>query len=142
MNQNHPYASTAYEPFSSAELTYIESSAEQTSSNNYATRNAMQKDRNTANAVSSPVRAVLRIVALSFAVSIVVVQALAAARWSVTHKETIQNPSNGFRIRAWPAEMDLWPTWTNIIAGGIATIVHISALVTLFKGVSALSRPL
>lgn len=137
MNPSQPYTS-AYEPFSSTHESYSEPAAQKAfHSDKRTTRNALQKEGRASRAVPNSARIALRVVALVLALSVIGVQAHAAIEWNRTRDQMVQDPSNGFRSRAWPAETDLWPTWTNIIAGGIAAIVHISALVTLCGGVRA-----
>ncbi|UKZ76792.1 hypothetical protein TrVFT333_004504 [Trichoderma virens FT-333] len=129
---------TAYEPYSrphSAEHDAVH--AEKLRQQRITTRNAKQKEERSKQVLDS-VRIVLRLLALAFAISIIGVQSHVARVWDQSRDETVQNPQTGFRMRAWAAQMDLWPTWVNIGAGVIASVIHISSLITLCGGTRAL----
>lgn len=141
MNQSQPFASTAYEPFTRTDASYGDPAAEKlVKPQNAATRNAMQKERRAAKAIPNAARIALRLVAEALALSVIGVQAHVAIEWNRTREMTVQDPSTGFSTRAWPANTDLWPTWTNIIAASIAAVIHTSALFTLCGGVSTFIR--
>ncbi|KAL7930770.1 hypothetical protein V8C35DRAFT_329999 [Trichoderma chlorosporum] len=103
------------------------------------TRNAKEKEGYSKQVLDS-VRIILRLLALAFALSIIGVQSHVAWVWDQSRNETVQNPQNGFRMRAWAAQMDLWPTWVNIGAGVIASVIHISSLITWCGGARALRQ--
>jgi hypothetical protein len=135
--------STAYEPYNRSNSTdhdtvYAEKLHQQHMAG--TTRNAKQKEGQ-GKQISDSVRIALRLFALAFALSIIAVQSHVAWVWNKSRNETIQNPQTGFRMRAWAAEMDLWPTWTNIGAGVFASVIHISSLITLCHGVSWPLKP-
>lgn len=134
MNPNQPYSS-AYEPFSSPHGHDTLPTAEKLAT----TRNARQKEGRLPTTAFGGVRIALRVVALALAGSVIGLQTFAATEWVRTRDEIVQEVTSGFRIRAWPAGMDLWPTWINIIAGGIAAVIHIFALVMHLAGVSTVS---
>lgn len=126
----------AYEPYGrplSAEHDPLHT--EKLNQQRIATRNAKQKEGRSKRILES-VRVVLRLLALAFAASVIGVQAHIARVWDQSKNETVQNSQTGFRMRAWAAQMDLWPTWVNIGAGVIASVIHISSLLTLCGGVS------
>ncbi|KAH8684493.1 hypothetical protein BGZ60DRAFT_397674 [Tricladium varicosporioides] len=54
----------------------------------------------------------------------------ASVVWTST-RYVIQQDENGMRQRAWPAHIDLWPTWVMLGAAVIATCVQIVSLLTL-----------
>lgn len=74
-------------------------------------------------------RIVVRGVALVAAASIIGVLAHASAVWSST-REVIQTNPNGYRLRAWPVRIDLWPTWVMLGAAVIAVVVQTLSLLT------------
>ncbi|KAL7944727.1 hypothetical protein V8C42DRAFT_325705 [Trichoderma barbatum] len=132
----------AYEPYSGGahsadhDPVYTEKLHQQQKA---GTRNAKQKEGRGKQVLTS-VRIVLRLLALAFAISVIGVQSHVAWVWNQSRNETVQNPQNGFRMRAWAAQMDLWPTWTIIGAGVIASVIHISSLITLCRGIRALRQ--
>lgn len=136
MNPSQPYA-MAYEPYSSSHGHDTNPATEKLT----ATRNAMQKEGRLPTTAFSGVRIALRVVALALAGSVIGLQTFAATEWVRTRDELVQEATSGFRIRAWPANTDLWPTWINIIAGSIAAVIHIVALVMHLAGVSTLFFP-
>ncbi|KAL6806404.1 hypothetical protein GGI42DRAFT_352221 [Trichoderma sp. SZMC 28013] len=131
---------TAYEPYSrplSSDHDAVH--AEKLNQQRIATRNAKQKEGRSKR-ISESVRVVLRLLALAFAASVIGVQAHVARVWDQSKNETVQNSQTGFRMRAWAAQMDLWPTWVNIGAGVIASVIHISSLLTLCGGLRTLRQ--
>jgi hypothetical protein len=83
-----------------------------------------------------PFRVVIRLIALAIAASVVGVLAHASTVWFTT-RYVVQQQPNGFRQRAWPAHMDLWPTWVMLGAAVIAILIQIVSLMTLCGGVGS-----
>jgi hypothetical protein len=81
------------------------------------------------------VRVTIRLLTFIIDASIVGVLAHSAAVWYSTRNAILKQP-HGFRMRAWPARMDLVPTWVMLAVGAIAIFVQIIALLSLIGGVS------
>ncbi|RFU79997.1 hypothetical protein TARUN_2219 [Trichoderma arundinaceum] len=139
MHSSQLNLNTAYEPYSGADNDDVHAEKLRQQRMAGTTRNAKQKEGRSKQVLDS-VRIVLRLLALAFALSIIGVQSHVAWVWNQSRNETVQNPQSGFRMRAWAAQMDLWPTWVNIGAGVIASVIHISSLITLCGGVRALRQ--
>ncbi|KAF4633703.1 hypothetical protein G7Y89_g4415 [Cudoniella acicularis] len=76
------------------------------------------------------VRVIIRIFALIVAASITGVLGHAAAVWFST-QNVIQQQDGGYRQRAWPANLDLWPTWVMLGAAVVAIFIQLLSLLTL-----------
>jgi hypothetical protein len=90
-----------------------------------------------ANALARPnyVRVAIRLLAFIIGTSIVGVLAHSAAVWYSTRNAILKQP-HGFRMRAWPARMDLIPTWIMLAVAVVAIFVQVVALLSLIGGVS------
>jgi hypothetical protein len=86
-------------------------------------------------AIPHSLRVCIRIAALATGAAIVGVLAHASAVWFST-RFVVQQQPDGSRQRAWPAHMDLWPTWVMLGAAVIAILVQMLAFLTLCGGVS------
>lgn len=95
-------------------------------------RNSQRKAR----AVPHSVRVAIRIFSLVAAASIIGILGHASMIWFSTRNVIRQQPS-GLRQRAWPAHMDLWPTWVMLGAAVIAVFIQIASLLTLIGGVGS-----
>lgn len=93
------------------------------------------KYRRKRQAVPHSFRVGVRITTLAVGLAIVGVLAHAAAVWFST-RYVVQRQPDGTRQRAWPAHMDLWPTWVMLGAAVIAIVVQTLALLTLCGCVS------
>ncbi|KIX97719.1 uncharacterized protein Z520_06497 [Fonsecaea multimorphosa CBS 102226] len=79
-------------------------------------------------------RVIVRLITLTVGASIVGVLAHAAFVWYSTRNYILMQP-HGIRMRGWPAQMDLIPTWIMLAVAVIAIVVQIVALLTLLRGV-------
>ena len=86
-------------------------------------------------------RVAVRTFSLIIGSAVVGVLAHASAVWFST-RYVVQQQPDGSRQRAWPAQMDLWPTWVMLGAAVIAILVQIVAFLTLCGGVSSVIRSL
>ncbi|OQU96079.1 hypothetical protein CLAIMM_02215 isoform 2 [Cladophialophora immunda] len=78
-------------------------------------------------------RVVIRLITLTVGASIVGVLAHAAVVWYTTRNDILMQP-HGIRMRGWPAQMNLIPTWIMLSVAVIAMVVQIIALLTLLRG--------
>jgi len=92
-------------------------------------------------AVPHSFRVAVRTFSLIIGSAVVGVLAHASAVWFST-RYVVQQQPDGSRQRAWPAQMDLWPTWVMLGAAVIAILVQIVAFLTLCGGVSSVIRSL
>ncbi|OAP54955.1 hypothetical protein AYL99_10655 [Fonsecaea erecta] len=89
--------------------------------------------KKTALARLNRLRVVVRLITLTVGASIVGVLAHAAVVWYTTRDDVLMQP-HGIRMRGWPAQMDLVPTWIMLAVAVIAIVVQIFALLTLLRG--------
>jgi hypothetical protein len=80
-------------------------------------------------------RVIVRIITLAVGASVLGVLAHAAAVWYTTRNDVLMQP-HGIRMRGWPAQMDMIPTWLMLAVAAIAILVQVVALLTLIRGVS------
>jgi hypothetical protein len=99
--------------------------------------NGIRNPQRKALAVPHSVRVVIRIFSLATAASIIGILGHALTVWFGTRNVVQQQPS-GIRQRAWPAHIDLWPTWVMLGAAAIAVFIQIVSLLTLLGGVGFL----
>ena len=99
--------------------------------------NGIRKPERKARAVPHSIRVVIRIFSLAAAASIIGILGHASSVWFATRNVVQQQPT-GIRQRAWPAHIDLWPTWVMLGAAAIAVFIQIVSLLTLFGGVGFL----
>lgn len=92
-------------------------------------------------AIPHSIRVGIRIFALATSAAIVGVLTHSSAVWFST-RYVVQQQPDGSRQRAWPAHMELWPTWVMLGAAVIAILVQMLAFLTLCGGVSFKINPL
>lgn len=80
-------------------------------------------------------RTITRVITLAVGASVLGALAHAAAVWYSTRNDILAQP-HGVRMRGWPAQMDLTPTWVMLAAAVMAIVVQIIALLTLVGSVS------
>jgi hypothetical protein len=81
------------------------------------------------------IRVTIRLLTFIIGASIIGVLAHSAAVWYSTRNAILKQP-HGFRMRAWPARMNLTPTWVMLAVAVVAIFVQIIALLSLIGGVS------
>lgn len=101
------------------------------------TYNGVCNAQHKAQAVPHSVRVVIRFISLTAAASIIGILAHASTVWFAT-RNVVQQQLTGIRQRAWPAHIDLWPTWVMLGAAVIAVFIQTVSLLTLFGGVGSL----
>ncbi len=79
----------------------------------------------------SATRVAIRVISLVVAVSLISILGHAAAVWIATKDVVQKDPSTGYQLRAWAANLDMWPTWTMLGAAAIALVIQVVSLLTL-----------
>ncbi|KAJ4030269.1 hypothetical protein NW761_011938 [Fusarium oxysporum] len=123
---------TAYEPF--ARTTYAVEEPEdghpEMSNDEQQLIKKQNKRRRKAQAPSSYASAFARGISLAIAISVAAVQSGDLSVWSKTRNGTMVNPQGKFKPKAWPAVLDLKPTYIMLCVALVTAVVQMLAILT------------
>ncbi|KAK4947660.1 hypothetical protein LTR10_013606 [Elasticomyces elasticus] len=101
-----------------------------TASNYIPSQEQLRKSIKEARATPRSSRLLIRVITLGVAISLIGTLGHSSIVWFQT-RNVISNTANGSRQRAWPAHMDLWPTWVMLGAAVMSICISVLALLSL-----------